>query len=76
MIDEIVRTSLSHSETPVSALLDLIGEQRGKISGLKEGKFETLLSVARRMLARSYPLSEVIEITRLTEDELSKGGVI
>ncbi|MDO5849529.1 MAG: hypothetical protein Q4P18_08330 [Methanobrevibacter sp.] len=50
--------------------------EKGLIAGLKksekQGQKNYLVQVAKRMLARDYPVGEISEITGLSTDEILK----
>ncbi len=48
------------------------GIEKGRAEGIKKGKIET----ASAMLARGYPLADVIEITGLSEQQLRQAGLL
>ncbi len=56
------------------------GRLEGKIEGKSEGKLEGILQGkledARLMKAKGYPISDILEITGLTEDQLKENGII
>ncbi len=46
--------------------------ERGWEEGIQEGRQEGKTDVARRMLAKGYPLEDIAEITGLSEEEIQK----
>ncbi len=40
--------------------------------GIKEGKEEEKRNVAKRMLQKNIPISEIVELTELSESEIKK----
>jgi predicted transposase/invertase (TIGR01784 family) len=48
------------------------GERKGKLEGKQEGKLED----ARLMKLKGYPISDIREITKLTEDQLRENGIL
>lgn len=48
------------------------GIAEGKAKGKTEGRKENSLEIAKKMLKKNIPLEEIIEITRLTKEEILK----
>jgi predicted transposase YdaD len=46
------------------------GEQRGEARGEARGEFVRSTQIARRMLSRNIPLTEIAELTELTIEQL------
>ena len=44
-------------------------------TGIKKGSTETNLRNAHTMLQKGYPLTDIIEITGLTEEQLKDAGI-
>ena len=53
-----------------------IGEKAGKIEGKREGKIEgsneEKIKIAKKLLNKNMPIEQIIEITELTKEEISK----
>jgi predicted transposase/invertase (TIGR01784 family) len=49
-----------------------IGIQKGRQEGWQEGRYEEKRAMAKRMKSKGMPLSEVAEITGLSEEEVQK----
>ena len=45
--------------------------EKVRVEGIKQGKVED----ARAMLRKGYPLTDIIEITGLTEEQLKNAGI-
>lgn len=48
------------------------GLEEGRAEGMAKGRAETLVQVARDMLKMSMPIDKIIEITKLTEEEIKR----
>jgi predicted transposase/invertase (TIGR01784 family) len=46
------------------------GMEKGMEQGMEKGMEKGMFEVARRMLARSKPLSEIVDITGLNEQDI------
>ncbi len=53
-----------------------LGIEKGKMVGKIEGKQEGKLEDARLMKIKGYPISDILEITKLTEDQLRENGIL
>ncbi len=51
-------------------------EQKGIEKGIEKGKIEGKLAAARAMLEKGYPLTDVLEIADLTEEQLRQAGLV
>jgi len=52
------------------------GIEKGITQGIEKGVEQNKLETARGMLARNYPLEEVIAITGLSREELTRAGIL
>ena len=43
---------------------------------LEEGKLETKLETARKMIERGFPVYDIQEITGLSEEQLRENGIV
>jgi predicted transposase/invertase (TIGR01784 family) len=67
-IDEVQYQSLVEEIMTTAERLEKRGELRGEL----KGKLETV----RLMIEKGYPISEIIEITGLTESQLKENGLL
>ena len=52
----------------LSDRIEQIGIQKGIEQGIEQGKIETV----KKMLEKNYSITEIIDITSLTEEEIMK----
>ena len=52
------------------SLAERKGRQEGRQEGIQEGIQEEKRAAARKLLERNLPVSEISEITELSEDEI------
>ena len=48
------------------------GEKRGEERGEKRGEMQKALDIARRMLEKNYPMEQIVDITKLTKQEVEE----
>ena len=49
---------------------------KGKEEGREQGKLETKIETARKMKEKGFSISEILEITGFTEEQLNESGVV
>ena len=47
----------------------------GELKGKLEGKLEQAIETARKMREKGFSISEILEITGLTEEQLNENGI-
>ena len=65
-------------EGKMLALVDMIRNEnkmyinRGRKEGIKEGKKQTYLEIAKNLLKLKMPISQISEVTKLPKEEIEK----
>ncbi|HFI0622052.1 TPA: hypothetical protein ACGO3V_001548 [Streptococcus suis] len=70
MVDQWLRNASNHFGELESSFIR--GRRNGKAEGLAEGRLEGRLEVAQRLLNRGLGIEDVLEITGLTSEQLTR----
>ena len=79
MLDYIFRSRTEENDFLEEAIMGkkvLTAYERALEEGELKGKLDTKLETARKMLEKGFPVSEVQDITGLSEEELRENGVL
>ena len=55
-----------------TGLAEARGREEGEAKGRAEGKFEALLATAKKLLTLGMPLSQIKQVTNLSDEELTR----
>jgi hypothetical protein len=69
-MDQEVREAYEMKKVSLEEYAREFAKEEGIIEGMEKGKGEKAFEVARRMLARSKPMSEIVDITGLNEGDI------
>ena len=69
-MDLATRTSLAEARGREEG--EAKGRAEGEAKGRAEGKFEALLATAKKLLTLGMPLSQIKQVTNLSDEELSR----
>ncbi|WP_105207707.1 hypothetical protein [Streptococcus suis] len=72
MVDQWLRNASNHFGELESSYIR--GRNRGKEEGREEGSLQKSLDVAQKLLARGLDLEDVLEITGLTSEQLTRSS--
>ncbi|HEM6191066.1 TPA: hypothetical protein U2C48_001722 [Streptococcus suis] len=70
MVDQWLRNASNHFGELESSFIR--GRNRGKEEGREEGSLQKSLDVAQKLLARGLDIEDVLEITGLTSEQLTR----
>ncbi len=60
----------------LSKVLSRVLSKKGIEQGIEKGEQKKAIATARLMLSKGYPLSDITEMTGLTEAQLREAGLI
>ncbi|HFU3800867.1 TPA: hypothetical protein ACGO0I_001945 [Streptococcus suis] len=72
MVDQWLRNASNHFGELESSFIR--GRNRGKEEGREEGSLRKSLDVAQKLLARGLDIEDVLEITGLTLEQLTRSS--